>query len=372
MRIAYLLAEDLSIHPGLKHKIDTQIRYWQAAGHEVFRIQHFDCTVISPDGTKHAYADNSVSRAKASKWQQLRRLSIQYEFVVNALKGIKPELTYSRYLFPAKNVVKIKEYAGRFVMEMNSDDRAEYLQKRWLTGLYNAIFRRWVLTEADGLVFVTNELANKPVFSSYTPQRLVIGNGVEVGSFEFSEKLGNAKPQLVFIGSPGQSWHGLDKIGMLAKEFPEFGFHIIGPERTACVRLWKHAPANVVFHGYLANAEAQEVIKNMDVGISTLALHTKDMHEACPLKVRQYLAQGLPVIAASKDPDIQDPQDFYLQLTNDEENVLSNLDEIRTFVTRVSGDSNIRHSARRYAEQFLSAQKKEAERLVFFERVLSS
>ena len=372
MRIAYLLAEDLSIHPGLKHKIDTQIRYWEAAGHEVFRIQHFDCTVISPDGAKHAYADNYPSGAKASKWQRLRRLSIQYEFIVNALKDIKPDLTYSRYLFPAKNVAQIKAYAGRLVIEVNSDDRAEYLQKRWLTGLYNAIFRGRVLNIADGLVFVTNELANKPAFSSYTPQRLVIGNGVEVGSFEFSEKTGSAKPQLVFIGSPGQSWHGLDKVDYLAKQCPDFGFHIVGPSYEECMRLWGQVPNNVIVHGYLASIDAQKLITNMDVGIATLALHRNDMNESCPLKVRQYLAQGLPVIGASDDPDIQSQQIFYLQLPNNEKNVESNLVLIRDFVERVTGHTDIRRFARQFAEKYLSAAEKEAARMQFFEKVMSS
>jgi len=372
MRIAYLLAEDLSKHPGLKHKIDTQICYWQAAGHEVFRIQHFDCTVISPDGEKHAHADNYVSGAKTSKWQRLRLLSIQYEFVVNSLKDIKPDLTYSRYLFPAKKVTQIKEYSGRLVMEINSDDRAEYLQKRLLTGLYNAIFRRQVLNKVDGLVFVTNELANKSAFSSYTKQRLVIGNGVEVCSFEFVEKAGNLKPQLVFIGSPGQSWHGLDKVGYLAEQCPDYGFHVVGPNNGECMQLWGQIPNNITVHGYMASIDAQKIIKNMDVGIATLALYRKDMSEACPLKVRQYLAQGLSVIAASDDPDIQFPQSFYLQLPNNGKNVESNLVVIRDFVERVTGHTDIRLSARQFAEKYLSAAEKEAERLQFFEKVISS
>lgn len=372
MRIAYLLAEDLSKHPGLKHKIDSQIQYWQAAGHDVFRIQYFDSSIVHPDGTRQSWSTDYSSMSNVSKWQRLRRLSLQYEFVVDALKKIKPDLTYSRYLFPAKNVFKIKGFAGRFVIEINSDDRAEYLQKRWGTGLYNLIFRRWGLALADGLVFVTDELANKIAFSPYTEERLVIGNGVEISSFEFVEKTGNSSPQLVFIGSPGQSWHGIDKIGYLAEQFPDFGFHIVGPDRSSCIKLWTKIPDNVVVHGYLANYEAQKIIKNMDVGISTLALHRKDMQEACPLKVRQYLAHGLPVISASDDPDIQSKQNFYLQLPNTEKNVSSRLVEIHDFIKRVTGDSDIRLSARQYAEKHLSVSKKEAERLQFFEKVMTS
>lgn len=372
MRIAYLIGEDLSKHAGLKHKIDTQIQYWQSVGHEVYRIQHYNGIVIYPDGTESRVELNVFNNYALSKWQRLRRLSVQYRFAIKALKEIKPEVTYTRYLFPTMNVAQMHSHAGRLIIEINSDDHAEYLQKRWVTGFFNRLFRSRLLNKADGLVFVTNELANKSSFSSFSPNRCVIGNGVEIDAFQFSDRTGNSRPQLVFIGSPGQSWHGLDKIGALIHALPEFNFHIIGPDRLACVKLWKQEPANVVFHGYLANDEAQNIIKNMDVGISTLALHRKDMSEACPLKVRQYLAQGLPIIAASSDPDIESHQDFYLQIPNNQLNVSVSLDEIRAFVTRVTGDAKVRSEARRYARDFLSVSKKEAERLKFFEQVLSS
>lgn len=372
MRIAYLIGEDLAKHPGLKHKIDSQIHHWQAAGHDVYRIYHFNGTIIYPDDAEATLPDKFIIGSTATKWQRLRRLSTQYEFAIRALNEVQPDLTYTRYLFPTKNVAQIGDYAGSLVIEINSDDLAEYLQKRWLTGIFNSLLRSQLLNKADGLVFVTNELAHKSSFSSFSANCCVIGNGIEVDSFQFSEKTGNSRPQLVFIGSPGQSWHGLDKIGVLAEQLPEFNFHIIGPDRPECSKLWGQVPPNVVFHGYLANDEAQRVVEKMDVGISTLSLHRNDMQEACPLKVRQYLAQGLPIIAASADPDIQTQQDFYLQLPNNEQNISSNLNEIRAYVCHVAGDSNIRRAARRYAEEYLSASKKEAERLKFFEKVLSS
>jgi hypothetical protein len=83
------------------------------------------------------------------------------------------------------------------------------------------------------------------------------------------------------------------------------------------------------------------------------------------------LAQGIPVITASEDPDIHKEHDFYLKLPNDESNVASNISEIRLFVSSLFGDSGIRLSARRYAEEHLAASEKEAKRLKFFERVLA-
>ena len=141
MRIAYLLGEDLSKHPGLKHKIDCQIHHWQAAGHDVYRIHHHNGTIVHPDDTQATLTGKFIKGTTATKWQRFRRLSTQYEFAVRALNEVKPDLTYTRYLFPTKNVAQIGDYAGKLVIEINSDDLAEYLQKRWLTGVFNSLLR---------------------------------------------------------------------------------------------------------------------------------------------------------------------------------------------------------------------------------------
>lgn len=370
MRIAYLLGEDLSKHPGLKHKIDSQINYWQTAGHEVFRVQHYNGSIVDAGGVVNKQSI-SITEVGESKWRRLRRLATQYDYIMDALVNIKPDLTYTRYLYPADGVDRIKDHSGKLIIEINSDDRAEYIQKNWVTGFFNAFFRNRILEKADGLVFVTNELANSESFSAFTSIREVIGNGIEVASFEFLERTCNRFPHLVFIGSPGQLWHGLDKISFLAEKLSDFSFHIIGPDKTSCMQLWGSIPANVIVHGYLSDKDAQRIIKSMDLGIASLALHRNGMQEACPLKVRQYLAQGLPIIVANRDPDIVSEQNFYLQIPNNQKNVESSFLEICDFVERVMGNANIRNEARLYAEKYLSADRKEAERLQFFDKVLS-
>ncbi len=94
------------------------------------------------------------------------------------------------------------------------------------------------------------------------------------------------------------------------------------------------------------------------------------MKEACPLKVRQYLAQGLPVLAASEDTDISSDQDFYFQLPNCEGNVLDNRKTIEKFVWSVFGSAGLRREAREYAMTRMTVEKKERDRLCFFQSLL--
>jgi hypothetical protein len=373
MKIAYLLAEDLRLHPGLKHKIDSQIRRWQEAGHEVSRVLHYSGAVVDPDGQTRIHAQAlSAPFRREGKVRQMMRLSSQYAFVTATLERIQPDITYSRYLFPSWGVWRIARQCGKLVFEVNSDDAAEYCARNLVTGIFNKIFRNAVLRTASGLVFVTRELAHSKAFSTFTRTRTVIANGVECMHFPFVFNPANSSPQLGFIGSPGQHWQGLDKLMALAELLVECTVHVIGPDEEECRSLWGTLPANVVVHGYLNAAEARQVISVMDIGISTLALHRKGMNEACPLKVRQYLAQGLPVLAASEDTDILSDQDFYLRLPNCEDNIRPHAQRIMDFVHGVFGNVAMREKAREFATSRMAVDGKEAERVHFFQSVLDA
>ncbi|MBV1789404.1 hypothetical protein KQ940_15210 [Marinobacterium sp. D7] len=371
MRIAYLLGEDLEKHPGLKYKIEKQIDCWELLGHTVYKVMHKTGIVTNSDG-EVVFKREPLKLVCENSIALLRRLSWQYGFVVDSLKEINPDLTYSRYLFPSLNVYKIPRFAGKFVVEINSNDRYEYLQKSKYTGFYNSFFRGFSLRGAHGLVFVTEELANSSDFCDFSFKRTVIANGVEVTDYDFCEDTGNDSPQLVFIGSPGQTWHGLDKLGVIAEKIPHCTMHIAGPDRQECEEKWGYLPENVICHGYLSGGEVQKLVLKMDVGIGTLALHRKKMNEACPLKTRQYFAQGLPVVGASKDTDINGSFPFYLELPNSENNVVENIGKIEGFIAQVHRNRLVRNSARKFGEHVLSIEKKETVRVRFFEDILSS
>lgn len=140
--------------------------------------------------------------------------------------------------------------------------------------------------------------------------------------------------QLVFIGSPGQAWHGVDAIAELAKARPLWTFDIIGVDAA---ELAEPAPANMIFHGRLARKDYQPLLERADLAIGTLALYRKQMKEASPLKVREYLANGLPVITAYAETDFPEPVTFILQLPNSPGNVRDGLAQIDDFASAWRG-----------------------------------
>lgn len=371
MKIAYLISEDLGVHPGLKYKILSQIDFWKSQNVEVYTVLLTDGIIVNPNGTEV----NIPIPKKHWKLSNRKRflfeiISEKYLDAIEALKLINPDITYSRYLFPARYVNKIHMYTNKLIFEINSDDCSEYLQKSKITGIYNLLLRKYSLNKANGFVFVTDELSESSSFQFAGVHKTVIANGINTKDFEFLLVANNKTPQLVFIGSPGQSWHGLDKIYTLIKELPYCNFNIVGPSKDSCIQLWNDAPHNVTYHGYLSGSDSKKILKTMDIGIGTLALHRKKMHEACALKVRQYLAHGLPVIGASKDTDIPAKSSFYLELPNTEMNIKENIMIIKQFIDESYGNAELRLQARKFAEENLASYVKEKKRLVFFKRVL--
>lgn len=371
MKIVYLIGEALAAHPGLADKIGGQIAHWREAGHEVVLLEHRG---QAPAGAADSATGRAALRARhgGGRAALFARLFLQYRFAREQLVRLAPDLVYTRYLFPAPGVGALLRGPFPVVVEVNSDDRSEYLQRGRITGLYNAIARRSSLHGAAGAVFVTRELSTSPSFSCIEGPRLVLANGIDLSQIPFTERTTNEVPQLAFVGSPGQAWHGVDKLAALAAQLPDAQFHVVGPTREACERALGGLPGNVHCHGHLGGAEVAELLCRMDFGIGSLALHRNSMNEACPLKVRRYLAHGLPVISGCRDTDIPGSCDFFLELENEPRNVRDGRERIARFVECCFRNEAPRRAARLFAEQQLAEGTKERKRLEFFEHVLAA
>jgi glycosyltransferase involved in cell wall biosynthesis len=166
----------------------------------------------------------------------------------------------------------------------------------------------------------------------------VFPNSIDLAGYPSLAAPENPSPRLIFIGSPGLAWAGVDKIARLASHFPSWCFDVVGPGREEL----SGAPANVVIHGLLDRAEYLPIMAQADAAIGPLALHRKGLSEASALKVAEYLAYGIPVILGTAEAAFPEGAPFLLQLPNSEDNVDIATDEIRAFVERWRGRRVVR------------------------------
>jgi len=128
-------------------------------------------------------------------------------------------------------------------------------------------------------------------------------------------------------------------------------------------------PKNMSFLGFLRQEKIRECLSRADVAVGTLALHRNNMDEGSPLKVREALGYGLPVIYAYQDTDLEDlDAEFLLRLPNTESNVVDNLDRIKAFAYAMRGKRVDRTLILERVDQKL----KEEKRLDFFQKILES
>ncbi len=361
IRIAYLLQmADTSTENGISKKILGQLIAWNAAGHSCQWFQLNPADRIWPPlaGLPHHAPRRGNPAQRILQSRQLCR----------DLAAWQPDLIYFRYAYHAPGLPALFRQFPT-VAEINSDDRREYaLTLSPAKQLYHHFTRSRVLRPISGFVTVTHELTR--VLECFSPARITIGNSIPLVSFiPLPEKPASAEPRLLFIGTAGSPWHGLERLSELSVLFPTWRFDVVGLTAPCWERQnsgTSIAP-NLHLHGPLPAKDYAALLPQMDVAVGSLAHFKNGMQEACPLKVREYLAHGLPVIGACADTDIPADADYYLRLPNNSAPLAPHRDAIAAFVghwrTRRVPRSAIAH---------LDTSVKEAARLAFLERTLAT
>lgn len=357
MRIVYLIHYNPVDNGGVVEKIKQQSSEWKRRGYIVYLVSSKTMSIYNLD--LDILFQNNTLEINFGRVGTALQLLYNAFYINKLLKNIEYDIIYMRYMLYMPfftNVLK----TNKVVMEINSDDSKEYRLHSKLTHYYNLITRNLFLSHIDAFVSVSRELRKK--FLYLNKEIIVIGNGIDSKKFPLTiVPYINPRPILVFIGSPNQEWHGIDKIEIMAKYFSHYQFYVIGIKADEL--------ENIKYFGYLSQEKAVEIIEKSDIGIGTLSLYKKGLEEASPLKTRQYLSCGLPIIYAYKDTDLSEVSNFALKLKNREDNL--DYDRIEEFVSKVVNNQEIKRKAKVFASEVLDYEKKECIRCNFFIKVLN-
>ncbi len=358
MRIAYLgQMADMAVENGISKKIRQQSLAWLQRGHSVHYF------ALTPSGV--AWPGLAPLETTLLRRGGLLGRQASSRELCRRIRAWSPDLIYFRY---ANHEAGLPALLGDIptIGEINSDDTYEYgltlpLHKR----LYHKLTRKSVLRKLTGLVPVTEELAHRMSWLGIPSQ--VIANSLDLAATPALPPLSDAAPSLLFIGNTGSPWHGLERIGELAEMLPDYRFDIVGCDQgdwQACSARPLHP--NMVLHGTLGRDQYLHLVAGATAAIGTMALFRKSMDEACPLKVREYLCHGLPVIAAYRDTDIPDGANYFLRLPNTPSPLQPWREKIMEFLERWRGQriprTEIAH---------IDISVKEEKRLAFMARILS-
>lgn len=361
MKIAYILDWDIIGQSSVLTKISNKIQYWELKGHEVHLLvvsYKTNRTYMPKIKDIHVFERKNLNWLITSSLQTFIGRNNAFGRMLEELRSLSPDIVYLRpgsMWYP--NVSRIVS-SFPSILELNSIDEEEaklYYPKGDIRYKIFKYGRQDLLSKCRGIVSLTHEI--NAFYSKYNKTSVVISNGVSIQTIH-EQKYLTEQANIIFVGTPGQSWQGFDQFIKMARLLPEFKFHLVGPTLDN-----EKIPNNMICHGFLKSEDLDVLYKRCAVGVGTLALYKKNMNEACPLKVREYVANGLSLILGYIDTDFKD-EPYTLYIGNTENSVERNFVRIRDFINNTI---DTRRRSEKYDLQKYSVASKETQRLAFIE-----
>lgn len=318
MKIAYVMSHNISKNDGVVRKVIEQSEEWRRLGADV---QVF---AVTPSGGTSTLNCSTYDFTGAFS----SRLVINSKLIKD-IKLFKPDFIYFRYDVWNRNIIELSK-TFPLIIEANTNDVKEatlqFKSNKNLKSLIRLatklVLHKLLLKKASGVVAVTQEIYEDAAYKNYIPSHVIVPNGISIDKYQAKELVDKrSRPSLFFIGSPNQAWHGVDKIKFIAEKLPEFDFNLVGIDGKNT--------QNCFFHGYLNISEYDSMMRKSSVAIGSLALYRNGLTQACPLKVREYLVNALPVIVGYQESALKNKPKWGLELDRvDDESIIS----IRNFV----------------------------------------
>lgn len=312
-RFAYICADPGIPLPGLKGAsihVESVCKALRARGLEG---EVFSLTPTAPSLGELPLRRVPLADRRKRKSKEERESRLFLSSALPALGQGPFDFIYERYsLWHTGGLAWSREHGVPFILEVNSPLPREALQYRTLANeaLAEGI-AQLLLREADGVVCVSEEIAQWVAeHRGHREEVWVVPNGVDEERFQ--PQPGSRPPPLPPAGVPliafcgsFRPWHGLmellEAFALLLREVP--GAHLVcvgdGPMRlpfeesararglTACVHVTGQLPQQQVA-GYLGGAT-----------VAVAPYPELEGYYFSPLKIYEFLALGLPVVASS-------------------------------------------------------------------------
>lgn len=249
--------------------------------------------VVGPIG-----ADSSgASRREFYLWLKAELKSQDYDLLILRYVPAAPDQVF--FL----NQVKIPVFLAHHTLE-GRELAAEGGVKSWIKRSVEGLCAFLSLRRCAGIVAVTPEIAqyeSRRGLKRRAPVH-IYPNGIATTEGQMKEDArAGVVPVLLFVAAHFSPWHGLDRfLASAGASSEKFLVHIVGNVGEGDVHRVE-CDDRFVFHGPSSRDKISTLAQQSWVGLSSFAMDRIGLSQACTLKVREYLSQGLPVYAGYEE-----------------------------------------------------------------------
>ena len=277
-----------------------------------------------------------------------------------------------RYPLASYSLFKlVKKYKKKIVFEHNTKEieEIELQSKQFRSSLSfsfkpgyfiymfeRGFFQLWqekylgekIFENAHSGIAVTNEIANYEMGRCKSYQVSVITNGIETESCHLRNLHpfnGNELNMFMLLGA-GSAWHGIDRIISSIESYNGgkiITLDLIGNLSELDLKLISESTVkNQIKIIPSVNAiDLNHMLNHYHIGIGSLSVYKIGLEEATPLKTREYIARGFPIIIGYTDTDMVNYSEFQMycyQVPNNDSVI--NMDSLLQFVESVYVDTH--------------------------------
>ena len=367
MKILFVMKYPLVDQYSIMQKLNGEINAVRRLGHEPYYIS-FD--------RENLYLDNGTERKKIQKTTfghapGYFHTIVFYDIYSAARKVIVREhfdLVYFRHSplnLPGYRMIKAASASSKLVVEISSFPPEKEKAKNALRTLYFMMSRKWWKRSAKYVSLFTgigehaDEYLSRPFLN--------IDNGIDLTLIppRAEPTKRDGKIHLLAVASMCE-WQGYERVinGMAewnSNQAKNYVVDLVGDEGDGSLARWKklayklELSNQIIFHGRMTGDALTEMYNRATIGLGTLAMHKRGFKNGSVLKLREYMARGLPFVYANEDPHLNEDLPWCIKIPDDDSAV--NMEYIDEFIRRIKNEDGLSDRMREYAKNNMSWEK---------------
>lgn len=352
-------------------KFNYQIEALREMGYQVYYLGIEKNNIYLCNGIDKEFVCNFNN----TKIQSLRTILIYdslYKAVIKVFdKGLNFDISYIRYMPVSwsfkKALSKINKALCKIVIEIPTYpiEKEISLESRFIRKQYFKISHRYFVHQShyvDLFALIgekSSGFAGKPALN--------IENGISLKDIPLRNPSFKQDDIHILCLANMAKWHGYDRLIEGLRMYINTGnnikvaIHLVGSDADGSLNEWKKLVKDyrlenyVFFEGPKYGKELDWYFDKCQVAVGSLGLHRIGYNTAATLKVREYMARGIPFILSGGDQSITGKENFYIKVPEDDTPIV--IESLITKIINIDDWNLVGSKMRKYAEENMSWKK---------------